>query len=365
MQRPAVSLDERRIPFWVAGAACTGTEDTLINCPEVSFANQTSVCSLTDVVSIICIIESDPAQEGNLRLQGGESGPGYEYGRLEVFLRGFWSTICDRSGFTPDAAVLACSLLGFDGGAALRFRVPYSNILTLGESDVLAATLPVGLASVDCNGNESSLLECTSSQRDLELCGTGSTNLTDATVIACGKAAPSCEFTPSAEEGSVRLRGGFGSVCDPIYTGFVEVFHLNEWGAICIGRVVSNIPDRTDRLAADVVCRQLGFPHGTLVDPFNNPADPLRIYDYAGLTTVYADYETEEAVEPQDRFWLDYAACQGPEEMLLECNLGAGFLINNSGCKDDPVRLTVACRTFPVGAALEEVTTPGALIDEH
>lgn len=50
----------------------------------------------------------------------GSSGPGYEYGRLEIFVRGFWSTICDNSGFTPDSALVACRALGYDGGAALK-----------------------------------------------------------------------------------------------------------------------------------------------------------------------------------------------------------------------------------------------------
>jgi len=56
----------------------------------------------------------------------GDSGPGYEYGRLEIFLRGFWSTVCDEEGFTPNSAAVACRILGFDGGAALRFQVPYT-----------------------------------------------------------------------------------------------------------------------------------------------------------------------------------------------------------------------------------------------
>lgn len=43
------------------------------------------------------------------------------YGRLEIFIRGFWSTVCDKRGFTPDAARVACRALGFDGGAAIQF----------------------------------------------------------------------------------------------------------------------------------------------------------------------------------------------------------------------------------------------------
>lgn len=155
----------------------------------------------------------------------------------------------------------------------------------------------------------------------------------------------------------MRLRGDFSTACDPIHTGFVEVFHAGEWGAICVG------DDNIDRLAADVVCRQLGYPHGTMVDGLFNVPDYDRFYrDYP-----VADYETypyvpgtEENQLPQDRFWLNTVNCRGPEGSVLDCDLGQGFLSDNEGCNPSPVRLTVACRTFPVGAALEEETTPGA-----
>lgn len=49
----------------------------------------------------------------------GEAGRGYEIGRLEIFRKGFWSNICDSRGFTPQAAMVACRILGYDGGASL------------------------------------------------------------------------------------------------------------------------------------------------------------------------------------------------------------------------------------------------------
>ena len=60
--------------------------------------------------------------EGALRLMDGQVGTSFEYGRLEFFLRGFWSNICDNANFSPDSAMVACSLLGYDGGAALKFQ---------------------------------------------------------------------------------------------------------------------------------------------------------------------------------------------------------------------------------------------------
>ena len=70
--------------------------------------------------------------DGATRLVNGSAGPGHEYGRLEIFARGFWSNvllIVCNGRFTPDAAVVACKALGYDGGAALRFTQPYAGSL--------------------------------------------------------------------------------------------------------------------------------------------------------------------------------------------------------------------------------------------
>lgn len=156
--------------------------------------------------------------------------------------------------------------------------------------------------------------------------------------------------TPAPVEGSVRLLGGFGSPCDPIHSGYVEVFHLDEWGAICIDE------GDADVLTADVVCRQLGFPHGAVVDPTTNPPD-LEMGQYS-----YNYVDVDEAEEPQGRFFLNSAMCRGSEARLVDCDLGDGLSLLGmpAGCSGTPSRLTVACRTFAVSEALEDVTTPGA-----
>lgn len=67
------------------------------------------------------------AGEGAVRLMGGARAPGYRYGRLEVFVRGFWSNVCAADGLTPASAQVACRALGFPGGAALEFSPAYSG----------------------------------------------------------------------------------------------------------------------------------------------------------------------------------------------------------------------------------------------
>lgn len=170
---------------------------------------------------------------------------------------------------------------------------------------------------------------------------------------------PQSEARP--DEGAVRLRGGFGTPRSPIHTGFVEVLHNSEWGAICAG-----LSDR-GVLMADVVCRQLGFPHGTAVDPTTNPqsmdqSDP----------TFRSGIDVEESQEPYERFWLTAVTCNGVEERLVDCIGGRAFLTDAVGrrafridgvgraCNSQSLRLTVACRSFAVPEALEAVSTPGA-----
>ena len=166
------------------------------------------------------------------------------------------------------------------------------------------------------------------------------------------EASAGCDVVSDPVEGSVRLRGGFGTQCDPVHTGFIEIFHLGEWRAVCE-------QGQEDRLVADVVCRQLGYPHGTPVRPLSNRADPAGTDDGDYVPMPYEPI-TEEAEEPLGRFWLSRAACRGTEDELLDCNVRPGFRRDNAGCTDTPVRVTVACRSFPVPSALESVVTPGA-----
>lgn len=189
------------------------------------------------------------------------------------------------------------------------------------------------------------------------------------------KGATGCGLTIEQQEGSVRLVEGFGTPCDALYTGFVEVYHADEWGAICIDSFSA-----ADTLAADVICRQLGFPHGTPVDPYT-PVKKRDTPDFGALPPAafgpapvpaiaysgsyygydYSDDVAEESDMPAGRFWLSDVRCNGPEKTLNDCNLGAGYRSANRGCQNNDVgRMAVACRQFAVAAAAEEVTTPGA-----
>jgi len=69
--------------------------------------------------------------------------------------------------------------------------------------------------------------------------------------------------------------------CDDVHFGGVELFREGAWGRICKGRFGRDPEEFT--LDAQVVCRQLGFPFGTLMD-----ADEVRgAYDYINTGPDY------------------------------------------------------------------------------
>lgn len=82
----------------------------------------------------------DADMDGRTRLVDGSSGVNFEYGRLEIFARGFWRNICQTDGFTPDSAKVACRALGYDGGAALQITLP-SQVDPSQPGDVFTVTI--------------------------------------------------------------------------------------------------------------------------------------------------------------------------------------------------------------------------------
>eukprot|EP00892_Ulva_mutabilis_P011624 jgi/Ulvmu1/8834/UM049_0014.1 len=373
------------LPIVLAGARCVGDEASLLQCPGVELGAVTmdappttgggaagglpEVCSHETDVSVVCFNQSVQGRDGEVRLQGGLEEGISGYGRLEVFAHGFWSNVCSGSGFTPDAARVACRALGYNFGAALTFVQPYSRA----ANQVLFENIPVALAAVDCEGDEEALQDCQSADRFIKQC----TNRTSSTVIACSLATPGCNGGPKEEDGAVRLRGGVGTQCNSVFTGFVEVFHNGAWGAVCMSRYSRNA------LVADVICRQIGADHGNLVDPFPPPPPDLNsdVYDATeditvlDLVSLYEDDDLESVVEsggPASLVLLmDGPECRGPEQRLDACDIGNGFHRTDQGCGPQSAQLHVACRNFAVSAALEGVDTQGAeegelrLVDEE
>ena len=116
----------------------------------------------------------------------------------------------------------------------------------------------------------------------------------------------------------------------------------------------------------EVTCRQLGFPHGTRVDPViaqrQRPPPPCSSDDYSTPPDryyyEYSGFEAEGA-EALERTWLTNVKCSGSEARLVDCDLDRGFRDNIAGCGGG-ARIHVACRQFPLVQAIESGASPGA-----
>ncbi|XP_037993946.1 LOW QUALITY PROTEIN: antigen WC1.1-like [Motacilla alba alba] len=135
-------------------------------------------------------------------------------GRVEVYSRGTWSSVCQEGWELADAAVVCREL-----GCGTALEAPSSGRLGAG-------TGPLWPYIPDCSGSEESLWECGRTER--RECGSG------------GGAGAVC-----SEQLSVRLTGGPGRC-----RGFLEVSYNGTWGRVCA--------NGTSPGTAAAVCRQLG-----------------------------------------------------------------------------------------------------------
>ena len=104
----------------------------------------------------------------DLRLIGG-SGPAE--GRVEIYYRGSWGTVCDRNWDENDALVV-CRQLGYSSAVS----APHSARFGQGSGKIW-------LNDVECEGNESSIVNCRHRPWGVHNCG----HLEDASVICLSK----------------------------------------------------------------------------------------------------------------------------------------------------------------------------------
>ena len=82
-------------------------------------------------------------------------------GRVEVFYNGTWGTICDDSWDLQDADVV-CRQLGYNGASS----APADAVFGQG-------TGPIWLDDVNCEGNETSITQCSHGGWGVHKCGHG------------------------------------------------------------------------------------------------------------------------------------------------------------------------------------------------
>uniref|UniRef100_A0A3B3ZQU4 Lysyl oxidase homolog n=1 Tax=Periophthalmus magnuspinnatus TaxID=409849 RepID=A0A3B3ZQU4_9GOBI len=165
-------------------------------------------------------------------------------GRVELFYKGEWGTICDDDFSIQNANVL-CRQLGFVSATGWTHSAKYGK----GQGKIW-------LDNVNCNGGEKSIENCRSR-------GWGNSDCThdeDAGVVCKDERIPG--FVDSnvidvdenkIEEVRLRPVVNMAKKKRPVTEGVVEVRYKDGWAQVCdVGWTIKN---------TRVVCGMLGFPH--------------------------------------------------------------------------------------------------------
>ncbi|MGH0154615.1 UNVERIFIED_CONTAM: hypothetical protein FKN15_037809, partial [Acipenser sinensis] len=195
-------------PIYLDNVDCKGSESGLSNCRSLGWGVHN--CYHYEDVAVTC------NGEGSIRLVGGADTC---QGRVEVFYRGSWGTVCDDDWGMRDASVVCRQI---DCGPALDFTT--NAYFGYGTGLIL-------LDNVNCDGNEAYLSSCYSLGWGIHNCG----HHEDSGVVCAG---------------AVRLAGGRHR-CE----GRVELYMESRWGTVC--------DDAWDLKGARVVCRQLSCGDAT------------------------------------------------------------------------------------------------------
>ncbi|XP_064597472.1 deleted in malignant brain tumors 1 protein-like [Liolophura sinensis] len=209
----------------------------------------------------------------SVRLVNGQETNSSLSGRLEVFYKGVWGTVCDDSVNNRTGNTL-CRFLGFSGG----YHVPRGGFG--------AGTGTIWLDDLVCSGNETSISQCSHQPWGNNNCAHN-----EDLGLVCSNV--------TSQTYSVRLVNG--QETNSSLSGRLEVFYNGVWGTVC--------DDSVNNRTGNTLCRFLGFSVGYHVP---------RARFGSGTGTI----------------WLDDLVCSGNETSISQCS-HRPWGINNCAHKED------------------------------
>uniref|UniRef100_A0A3B1KH11 SRCR domain-containing protein n=1 Tax=Astyanax mexicanus TaxID=7994 RepID=A0A3B1KH11_ASTMX len=212
---------------WPEEIQCRGYESHIYFCPTASSLKPN--CSHDNDVGLVCAGRNYLFKQSyDVRLVDGGSRCA---GRVEVFHKGQWGTVCDADFNQQDAEVVCRELGCMEALSIAHFG---------------SGSGKIWMDDVNCTGSESTLKNCRSAGWGKHNC----LHVKDAGIICSELILILCLYDNILPFLNVMLLSGSGWLMFSHLFWRVEVLHRGQWGTVCDADF--------NQQDADVVCRELG-----------------------------------------------------------------------------------------------------------